>query len=177
MKMGSALFWGLLLIIIGLSMVFRIVFNIDFPLFKVIFAFILIFLGVRLLFGSFGDMNITTPEESVIFGERKFHTVEDRKEYSVVFGSGVFDLRDMPLEGSSRKIKISTVFGGSEIKISKNTPVRIRVEAAFAGVNLPNGNSAAFGNTNYQSPDFDPALPHLEVRIDVVFGGAEVKLY
>lgn len=175
--MGPALFWGLLLIILGLAMVFRIVFNIDFPLFKVIIAFILIFLGIRLLFGSFGDRHLKVDGNDVVFGEKRFNTLEDDKEYSVVFGKAVYDLRNEVLEGERRKIKISTVFGASEIKLSRDIPVRIRVEAAFSGVSLPNGNSAVFGNTTYESPGFDSNQPFLDIRLDVVFGGAEVKMY
>jgi predicted membrane protein len=177
MKMGPALFWGLLLILIGLSFIFRIVFNIDFPLFKIIIAFLFIFLGLRLLFGSFGFVNIRGGENDVIFGEKRFDYFEDNKEYNVIFGKGVYDLRDEDLERGTKKVKLSTVFGGSEVKISKDIPVRIRVDAAFAGAELPNGNTAVFGNTSYESPDFDPAKPFLDIKIDVVFGGVEVRLY
>ena len=42
MKMGAALFWGLLLILIGLGIVIRVVFNINFPVVKFVIAFKLI---------------------------------------------------------------------------------------------------------------------------------------
>lgn len=175
--MGPALFWGLLLIVIGLSFIFRIVFNVDFPLFKIILAFLFIFLGLRLLFGSFGVVNIRGGDNDVIFGEKRYDHFENNKEYSVIFGKGVFDFRDVDLEYGTKKIKVSTIFGGSEVKISRELPVRIRVDAAFAGAEMPNGNSAVFGNTSYESPDFDSKKPFLDLKIDVVFGGVEVRLY
>lgn len=177
MKMGPALFWGLLLILIGMSLVFRIVFNIDFPLFKIILAFILIFLGIRLLFGSFGVVNIKGGENDVIFGEKHYDHFEHKKEYNVIFGNGVYDFRDVDLEGGVKKVKLSTVFGGTEVKLSKDIPVRIRVDAAFAGAELPNGNTAVFGNTSYESPGLDMNEPYLDLKIDVVFGGVEVREY
>lgn len=177
MKMGPALFWGLLLIFIGLSLVFRIVFNIDFPLFKIILAFILIFLGLRLLFGSFGVVSIKGGDNDVIFGEKHFNRFENKKEYNVIFGNGIYDFRNVDLEGSVKKVKLSTVFGGSEIKLSSDIPVRIRVDAAFAGAELPNGNTAVFGNTSYESPGLDLNKPYLDLKIDVVFGGVEVREY
>lgn len=175
--MGPALFWGLLLIVIGLSFIFRIVFNVDFPLFKIIIAFLFIFLGLRLLFGSFGVVNIRGGENDVIFGEKRYDYFESNKEYNVIFGKGVYDFRDVNLEDGTKKVKLSTIFGGSELRISRDMPVRIRVDAAFAGAELPNGNTAVFGNTSYESPDFDPGKPHLDLKIDVVFGGVEVRLY
>jgi predicted membrane protein len=177
MKMGPSLFWGLLLVILGLSLIFRIVFNIDFPLFKIFIAFLLIYFGIKMLFGSFHGPRIETKENEVLFGEKQFSDPENHRDYSVVFGKGVYDFRDYDLKGEKRFIKISTVFGASVVKLNKNMPVKIRVESAFAGTELPNGNSAVFGSTTYTSPDFDSNKPFLEIKLEVVFGGCEVRTY
>ncbi len=177
MKMGPALFWGLLLIILGLSLVFRIVFNIDFPLLKIILAFVFIFLGLRLLFGSFGMSRFKSDEHDVVFGEKKYRSFENNKEYNVVFGKGIYDFRDFKLDGNIKRVRLNTVFGGSEIRLPGDLPVRMRVEAAFAGANLPNGNSAVFGSTYYESPGMDPNSPYLDLKVDVVFGGVDVRIY
>lgn len=175
--MGSALFWGLLLIILGLSFIFRIVFNIDFPVLKILFAFILIFLGIRLLFGSFGGFNVKGGHNDVVFGEKHFKEFKEGKEYNVIFSQGNFDFRDYEPGRDPSRIKINTVFGGSEILIPRELPVKISVDAAFSGANMPNGNSAVFGSTGYESPGFDSSTPHLFLEIGVVFGGVDVKLY
>jgi len=178
MKMGPSLFWGLLLVVLGLSLIFKIVFNVDFPLFRVFVAFLLIFFGIKMLFGNFHrPMVFQTSEKDVVFGERIFNEPESNRDYSVVFGKGVFDFRDYDLKGEKQRVKISTVFGASIVKIKKDMPVRIKVESAFAGADLPNGNSAAFGSTTYTSPDFDSEKPFLEIKLDVVFGGCEVRTY
>jgi len=44
MKMAPGLFWGVLLVLIGLAAIFRVVFDVN--LFGVLFAFFLIFIGV-----------------------------------------------------------------------------------------------------------------------------------
>jgi hypothetical protein len=51
------------------------------------------------------------------------------------------------------------------------------VESAFAGADLPNGNSAVFGSTTYESPAYAADKPYLDLKIDVVFGGVDVKEY
>jgi predicted membrane protein len=177
MKMGSALFWGILLIILGFSFIFKIVFNIDFPFFKVFVAFIFIFIGLRILFGGFGISNFNTGEQDVVFGDRIFENFEDRKEYSVVFSKGTFDFRDFDLEGETKRIKISTVFGGSQIKLPKDLPVRVSLDGAFSGADLPNGSSAVFGSSTWESKTYKADEPHLRLKVDVVFGGINFRLY
>jgi predicted membrane protein len=177
MKMNSTLFWGLLLIIIGLSFIFKIVFNVDFPLFRVIFAFILIYLGVRMLVRSPGFSEKYVSEENAFFNKRKYKSASDGKDYAVIFGSGEYDFRDYDPSKGKRSVKVSCIFGGAEVKISKDTPVRIRVDAVFAGVNLPNGNSAVFGNSSYESPSFNRDLPYLDIKLESVFGGIDVRAY
>jgi len=177
MKMGPSLFWGLLLVILGLSLIFRIVFNIDFPLFKIFIAFVLIYFGVKMLFGSFNGPKFETKETEVVFNEKQYANPESNRDYSVVFGKGVYDFRDFDLKGEKQRVKISTVFGATVIKISKTMPVRIKVESAFAGTDLPDGNSAVFGSTTYTSPGFDSEKPYLDLKLEVVFGGCEVRTY
>jgi predicted membrane protein len=177
MKMGSALFWGLLLIVLGLSLVFKIVFNVDFPLFRIFIAFLLIFLGIKFLVGSFGNIHVNSSDNDVIFGEKNYRHFDERKEYNVIFGKATYDFRDIELQNERKKINISTVFGGTEVKLRKDMPVKIAVESAFGGANLPNGNSAVFGSTYYESPGLDKSKPYLYIKADVVFGGLDVKLY
>jgi len=175
--MGSALFWGLLFIVIGLSLVIKIVFNVDFPLVRIFIAFFLIFLGVKFLFGTFGNIKFNSGDHDVIFGERTYREFKDNKEYNAVFGKSDFDFRNLDLNGEKRRIKISCVFGGILLKLDKDMPVRIKVESAFGGAQLPNGSSAVFGSSVYESPNFDPDEPHLYIKSDVVFGGLDVNLY
>ena len=179
MKMSHTLFWGLLLIVLGLSLILRIVFNVDFPIFKIIIAFVLIYLGFKILFGSFESKvhYNTGDEKDVVFGEKKFSNFEGNGDYSTVFGKSTFDFRGYNLKDEKNRLKLSTVFGSTEIKLDKDLPVRIKVESAFGGVDLPNGNSSAFGSTSYESPNFNASLPFLDLKLDVIFGGVEIKTY
>jgi predicted membrane protein len=179
MKMGSSLFWGILLIVIGLSLVIKIVFNIDFPIFKIIIAFIFIYIGIRIMVGSsFRPFGEHKTESDVIFGESHFKNAQHGRDYNVVFSKGNFDLRDIKLnETGPTYVKINTVFGASEVIIRREMPVRIKVDAAFAGAQLPNGNSAAFGSTIYTSDSLDLSKPYLDIKADIAFGGLNVRAY
>jgi predicted membrane protein len=176
MKMGPGIFWGVLLIIIGLSLVIKIVFNVDFPIFKIIFAFFFIYIGLKILLGhSFKPFHERKTDNEVIFGESTFNNVENGKEYNVIFSKGNFDLRNIPLnENGPTKIKINTIFGGARILIDKNKPIRIKADAVFSGAQMPNGNSTAFGSSIYTSDSLDLTKPFLDVKADVVFGGLDI---
>ncbi len=174
MKMGVGVFWGALLILIGLALIIRFVFNVDFPIFKVLFALFFIYIGLRILFGSFGFFKFESGPDDVLFSEREFYEPQNNKEYNVVFGQGNFDFTNVDLSRGNVNVKIGTVFGGSKIRIDRNMPVRIIADAVFSGAELPDGSTAVFGTSTYQSETFHPDSNHLKIKLDVVFGGVEV---
>ncbi len=175
--MGAGVFWGALLILIGLALIIRFVFNVDFPVVKVLFAMFFIYIGLRILFGSFGFFRFQTGPDDVIFGEKEFYQHEPNKEYNIVFGKGNFDFTGVDLSNGNVNVKIGTVFGASEIRIDRDMPVKIEADAVFAGAELPDGNTAVFGSSSYQSETYEPDSNHLKIKLDVVFGGAQVKRY
>ncbi len=174
--MGSSLFWGIILIIIGLSLVVKIVFNIDFPIFKLIIAFIFIYIGLKIMLGrDFCFFSCNKTKNDVVFGESNFNSPENGRDYNVVFSKGNFDFRNIELKASGpTKIKISTVFGDSKVFIRHDMPVRITVDAVFAGAHLPNGEKAAFGSSLYTSDSLDFNKPYLDIKAEVVFGNLQV---
>lgn len=174
MKMGAGLFWGALLLILGIVLIIKVVFNIDFPIFKVLVGVFFIFLGIKVLFGR-----VLIPEgkigpEETIFNERVYENPERGKEYSVIFGKGVYDFTNVDLSEGNFDAKVNTVFGGSVIRIREDMPVRIDADAVFAGAELPGGNTAVFGTTSYTSDSYSSDSASLHIRVGVVFGGVQV---
>jgi predicted membrane protein len=53
-------------------------------------------------------------------------------------------------------------------------PVRIVADAVFSGAELPDGSTAVFGTSTYESESYTPDSTHLKIKLDVVFGGVEV---
>jgi predicted membrane protein len=174
MKMGAAIFWGSILIVIGIALLIKVVFNVDFPIFKVLVAFLFFYLGIRILLGSFGLFNFHTGPNEVVFGEKLYSAPFEHSEYNVIFSKGMFDFRNVDLSKGTQNYKVSTVFGGSQIKINKDMPVRIVADAVFAGAELPDGNTAVFGNSTYTSNSYNPDSASLNIKVDVVFGGVQV---
>jgi len=176
--MGTGLFWGILLVLIGVGIVIRVVFNIHFPLVKFIIAFFFIFIGIKILLGNFTVRDDEGDEHTTIFSESSVLGFDgDAKEYNVIFGSSVIDLRDVDLSAGPKKVKINTIFGETVLKINANTPIRMKADAAFSSAKLPNGNTAAFGTGRYESSNFSADTNYIYVKSDVVFGSFEVRTY
>jgi predicted membrane protein len=174
MKMGAGLFWGAFLLLLGIALVIKVVFNIDFPVFKVLVGIFLILLGIKILLGrSFISPDHFKPEET-IFHERVYDNPESGKEYTVLFAKGVYDFTNVDLSEGNYNAKISAVFGGAQVIIPRDKPVRISADAVFAGAELPDGNTAVFGSSVYENDAYASDSSAIRIKVDVVFGGVQV---
>ena len=175
MRMAPGLFWGVLLVLIGLAAIFRVIFDVN--LFGVVFALFLIFVGVTLLIGKPWMLHHQKGEHDTMFGDQKVtEQPRDNSEYNVIFGRTVYDFRNIQFpDNEPIRIKINTIFGNSVILINKNTPVKVKSDAVFAGSSMPDGNSVAFGTIQYATDTFAVAINHLYIDAPVIFGALQVK--
>lgn len=173
--MAPGLFWGVLLILIGLAAIFKVVFDVN--LFSVLFALFLIFIGVTMLLGRPWIFHGHRGKHDTMFEERTFQeSPGDNTEYNVIFGRSVYDFRDFKFtDNKSVKVKVNTVFGNAVIKIDKNKPVKIKSDAVFGSATMPDGNSVAFGSINYETNAFATDTNTLYIEAPVVFGALQVK--
>lgn len=174
MKMGAGLFWGAFLLLLGIALIIKVVFNVDFPVFKVLVGIFLILLGIKVLFGRFLISPHHFDPEETVFTERVYDHPESGKEYTVIFAKGVYDFTNVDLSEGSFRAKISTVFGGSQIIIPGDKPVRVKADAVFAGAEMPDGNTAVFGSGVYESDTWSRDTVGIDIKVDVVFGGVQV---
>ena len=175
--MNAGIIGGIILILLGLSLIVKIVFNIDFPVFKLLLAFLFIYFGLRIMLGgSFRLFHDVGDEKNIFFGERTITKVEDGKEYNVIFGSAKFDLSDFSSADRQKiSIKVNTIFGGTQILLNPSVSVRLNASTAFGGTKAPDGNTSAFGDIKYESDSLSAEKPLLEIESNTVFGGLEVK--
>lgn len=175
--MGAGIFWGTILILVGFGLIIKIVFNIDFPIFKFIVAFFFILLGLKMLFGDFGIFKHSNRHGDVIFNERYIHgRVSGQKEYNVIFGKAEIDLTDIELKPGRNKLEINSVFGSSKVLLNKDVPVRIKADVAFGGISLPDGDTGGFGSSIYESDNFDENSAYLYIKASAVFGNIDIRL-
>ncbi len=172
--MGTGLFWGIILIVIGLSIIFKIFFDVN--IFRIVLAIAFILIGVKLLIGG-PFVHHQGREADVIFGEK---TIRENPihgtDYNTVFGKTIYDFRDMDtLSARKTKIKFNTVFGSTEVYLPPDLAVVIQAEAAFSSLRLPNGHNIAFGSSEYSSNKAQSDVSALYIEAHVVFGGLEIR--
>ncbi len=180
MRMGfifSEIFWGLLLVVLGLAAILRS-FDIHIPIFRLIVAFFLIYLGVSMLLGTpMFDFNYRDAGPgNVIFREAQI-TAEDFREDEInfIFGSGEVDFRGIPAEEIQTR-EINVIFGSTTLILDPEQLVEFDISSVFGSARLPDGNSISFGDYNYRSPGLEAETAELMMDLSVVFGSLEIIL-
>ena len=163
----SSFFWGAVVILIGLSIILNAVFNIKIPLFSIIIALIFIYIGLKILFGSFG---IKTSRNTVVFSSSDLKSANKNEEYNIIFGRGSINLSEVELDEEHLNYEVNVIFGKGDVIIDPDKPVVIKVSSVFSGAHLPDGNVAAIGNSSYISPGYVKGERYISIRADVVFG-------
>jgi hypothetical protein len=177
MRMGLGLLIGVLIIFFGLGIIIDVVFHVNIPVGKILFGLFLIYIGLKIILGGSFPSPITVHGHpgDTLFNERTFHgPSSDSKEYNAIFGKAMVDLRGIELKEKVTRIKVAVIFGGAEVILDKNIPVRIKAEAVFGGVKLPENVTGGFGSASYQSQNFEEDINYLLIEASSVFGGIEI---
>lgn len=170
----NQVFWGVLLIVFGVALVVKVLFNINIPMFRIFFAFFLIYIGIWFLIG--GKFGWQQQGNSVIFNESSIAINQSPGgEYNVIFGKGTMDLSRITLDTGVSRMKLNTIFGAAVVQINPDIPLKIIINSPFAAAKMPDGNNVTFGsNYTYQTKSYQEGQDYLLIHADVVFGALEV---
>ena len=172
MKMSVfTVFWGVFFILLGFTMILK-AFGIDLPFFRIALAVLLIFVGIKMLVP--GAWPAKSTGRTTMFAESEIKGSDIDGEYSVIFGSNKIDLTEAGYT-ETKIIKIDAVFGSSEVKINPEIPLKIKGNAVFGEVSMPNTRSVVFGGGDYESESYDKNSPHLYIEANAVFGAVQIK--
>ena len=147
--MFSAVFWGVIVVIIGLSIILR-AFGIKIPVMSIMFGLLFVYIGMSILTCGFGC-----------------------KAKCKAFMNDLNVLASDAKEGGET-VRVKTIFGESRIKIDTAKPVRVRIKAVFASAKTPDGNVISFGEYTYNTDSAKTSKSVLNVEVDTVFGGVNI---
>jgi hypothetical protein len=170
--MFSGFFWGVFLILLGAAIILKALYHINIPVFRIFIALLIIAFGIKFLLGGTG---LSRRKGAIAFEEGVVEGSESQKEYNVMFGKGVIDLRQVQIGEKNMRVEINVVFGVAAVRINPDTPAQIRTNTAFGGVRMPDESNAAFGTYVFNSKGYDAQKPHLIINANVIFAGMEIS--
>ena len=163
-------FWGVLLILFGISAILRS-FNINIPFFRIFIALLFIYFGISLMIGGPRFHQSYRDGSTAIFSNIKI-TAQDitDDEFSIIFGSGELDLRDIETN-QIRNLEVNVIFGSGTVILDRDQLAEIKVSSAFGSARMPDGNNISFGEYTYRTPNMETDInPNLTIDGSVVFG-------
>ncbi len=167
---SGGIFWGSMLIIVGILLLIKNYTNISIPIFRIIFGLFFIYLGFNILFGWFNK----SKGSAVIFNDKEFKVTELKDEYNVVFGRSVIDLRDIEIPDTTKYIQVDVVFGEGIIKLNKNTPVLVKLSTAFGAADAPGRSVAFLGDNIYKTESYKEGENCIKIKAEAVFGHIQI---
>ena len=176
--MDSKVFWGIIVVLIGVSIIANSLFKINFPFFRVILALAIIYFGVKMLVGAFSTSSTKIESGDSIFSKSKTLVTDlnGAKEFNAIFGSQVIDLTEATWEEVEAFVETNTVFGNTIIILPNDIDIQIESNVVFGNVRTPDGANASFGdqNTRLKPKGISRADKKLSIEINAVFGGVRV---
>lgn len=172
MKMVTfhGLFWGIALIILGIGLMARFMYQIHFPWFRIVIAFLFIYAGLWLILRPKFEVSNNS---LLLFSNGKMNFSENQKDYTILFSSGTLDIRNVQLS-RTQNMEVNGIFSESIIRVGRDVNFMINADAAFASFTGPAGSSVSFGSQYYQPSWFDSEKPYLKIKANVVFGNMRV---
>jgi hypothetical protein len=167
--MGT-LFWGTLLILIGLQLLVSAIFGIDLPILRLAFGVWIVYLGISLLYGIM-------PWRTYLYhwstnSTHKTHT-KDSSSYSVVFGTQHLNFADLDFTVQTEKAT-NTVFGTTYVTLDPTIPTLINASATFGTVIFPDNSQVASGSESYNNYS-NSDVPVLILNVNAVFGTVIIR--
>ncbi len=141
------IFWSIYCIVVGLILLVKILFRLDFSGWAVAFAILLLESGVFLLTGGFG-MNRTQYASGggdYVFFNGSIAVGAQSPALNLIFGNATVDLTPPPAPVT----RITCLFGNATVRLPQGYAVRTVCTCAFGAVSTPKGSVPGFGDKVY----------------------------
>jgi predicted membrane protein len=180
------MFLGIIFLVIGLLLVLQHIFHIDLPIIKILFGVFLIYLGIKVIFGSFGiqlngiSVKKVTTDTELVFSDGSFrlHSSGSQKintKFESAFSKTELDLSQLSDEELSYQFNIDQAFGRIKIKTRAGLPIKANINGAFGKVTIRGQKLGSFGEISYQSENYNNNGPALQLSIGSAFSEVVIE--
>jgi predicted membrane protein len=156
----GSLFWGILISLIGFSIILKYVLNIDLPLVRIFFGIILIIVGVRIIVGHSGK-----PQGG---HNKHVNYYNSSRDYSIVFSNGTVDLTGFT-DGQKIPYEVNVVFGHATVLVPDSMNLEVNSTTVFGSTIFPERAYNGFGEDTFKLNN-NPDAPLLKIETNAVFG-------
>ena len=156
----GSLFWGILISLIGISIILKYVLNIDIPLGRIFFGIILVLIGIKIILGN---SNRNYSSKSV-----KVNRCYENGECNIIFSSGMIDLSNYK-NGKKLPEEINVVFGSGTILVPENMSLEIKTTTVFGSTEFPNHSYNGFAEDSFTIKGIDNTPIH-RLETNAIFG-------
>jgi predicted membrane protein len=168
----DGVFWGVVLIAVGIWFLVRRYVPVHVPVIRIIVAVIFVYIGIRVLIQG----PVIQDRNTMVFSQSTIpYAPENGRDYNVIFSSGTVDLTGAVVGETGSRAEVNVVFGTGVLRLDPRLPVHVRMSSAFGSIEAPNGQTVAFGDSDYRTPAFKEGSPALEVHATAVFGRLVVQ--
>jgi predicted membrane protein len=170
MKMNGlffgGLFWGILISLIGLSMILRYALNIHFPIVRLFLGIIIILFGLKLIVGHSGRHTFKR------HGEVYYRN--NSSEITILFSNGTVDFSRY-MDSQKFPKEIAVIFGSATILVPDSLNLDINSTTVFGSTRLPDRSYAGFGEDNF-SMNNKPGSPVHMLETSTIFGKLDFEV-
>lgn len=167
----SGLLFGCLLILIGLITLINIIFQVHIPIFRILFALLFMYCGIKILWGA----NVTRHYYySSCSSTQNRCSEKNVLQYNTLFSKQIIDLTNQDILKTNTLIEVDTAFGESIVLIDTIWPLKIDTSVAFGSIELPNNMHANFGKDSYQTSTYENTTDAIHIRAKVAFGKCSI---
>lgn len=130
----SGAFWGILLILWGLSLVLKAFFpSIRVPLGTIFVSICIIIFGIQLLLGGLGNKR-NYSNRRVNNGISEHQSSGFHEELNVVFSNDTLNLQDIDVSEHDKYVEVNAVFGKAILYVASDIPIKLESSAVFGKV-------------------------------------------
>lgn len=169
--MPNTFVWGSVLVIVGLSLIFKTIFGFSLPIIRPFMGLLLLYAGFVMIVNPKSTPG-RTPSNTIAFSTRTIRPTVAHDTYHTAFGSSIIDLTQLSYEGCETTLHINTAFGTTKLIIRKDIPTRVVLSTSFGYALMPDGSTHTLGHYEYNS---STQTPDLIIHINLAFANLEVE--
>ncbi len=165
---------GIILFGVGMFFFLRYFFKLNSVVYKPVGVFLIILVGVQMMFSELRFGN--DPESNTIVGKGPAIAPTVASDtYNVFFGVGENDFTGLPVGNGNTFIETNTMFAKSNIYIKGDAPVRVLIYPTLGVVTLPNGlKFIPFFKNVYKTKAYSDSEKAITIKVNITLGAVSI---